>query len=73
MYYVYILQQIQNKDFYIDYTEDLKKRFRQHNREVSCNLTYYEAYQTERLARQRERKLKQYGSAWQGLKKRIIG
>ena len=73
MYYVCVLRKTQNKDFYIGYTEDLKKRFIQHNREISFDLIYYEAYQFEKLARQREKKLKQYGSAWHGLKSRIIG
>jgi len=72
MYYVYVLQKTQNKDFYIGYTEDLKRRFIQHNREASFDLIYYEAYRFEKLARQREKKLKQYGSAWHGLKSRII-
>ena len=73
MYYVYVLQRIVKKDFYIGYTENLKRRFEQHDREIACDLIYYEAYQLEKLAMQRERKLKQYGSAWHGLKKRIIG
>ena len=34
-----------------------------------AELLYYEAYQVESLARTRESKLKQYGSAWHGLKK----
>jgi len=55
MYYVYVLQRIQDKDFYIGYTENLKRRFDEHNREKACNLIYYEAYQTEKLARQRKK------------------
>ena len=34
MYYVYILQSIDSPDkFYIGYTDDLKRRFKQHNNE----------------------------------------
>ncbi|MFC1727599.1 hypothetical protein ACFL0Y_03695 [Patescibacteria group bacterium] len=34
-------------------------------------LIYYEAYQSENKAKNREKKLKQYGSSYQGLLKRI--
>ena len=34
-------------------------------------LFYYEAYKDEERAKIRERKLKQYGSAYQGLLKRL--
>ena len=37
----------------------------------SPKLVYYEAYNNEMQARERERKLKQYGSSYQGLLKRI--
>jgi len=70
MYYVYILQK-QNSNFYIGYTEDLKRRFKQHQREGDSKLIYYEAYLSEKAARKREKKLKYYGSAWRALKKRI--
>lgn len=36
-----------------------------------CELVYYEAYNSEKLARTHERRLKYYGSAWRGLKRRI--
>jgi predicted GIY-YIG superfamily endonuclease len=41
------------------------------NKNEKAELIYYESYQTETLARARENKLKQYGSAWHGLKKRL--
>ncbi|MBU4204895.1 GIY-YIG nuclease family protein [Patescibacteria group bacterium] len=71
MYYIYILKT--KKGFYIGYTEDLKRRLKQHQRDKeSVRLIYYEAYLTEKIARTRERKLKYYGSVWRALKKRII-
>ncbi len=70
MYYLYVLQK--NNKFYIGYTGDLKRRIKQHQREGEVILIYYEAYKLEKLARDRERKLKYYGSAWRGLRKRII-
>ena len=72
MYYVYVLRSKRNNEFYIGYTNDLKKRVKQHQRKNKVQLIYYEAYLTEKIARRRERKLKYYGSAWRALKKRII-
>ncbi|PCI20457.1 hypothetical protein COB64_01935 [Candidatus Wolfebacteria bacterium] len=71
MLYVYILKWKSTGDLYIGYTNDLKRRMREHNNEASCTIIYYEAYQTEDLARDRERKLKHYGSSWRALGKRI--
>jgi len=70
MHYVYLLQR-ENGDLYIGYTNDLKRRFKEHNRDNKSKLIYYEAYQSEETARDRERKLKYYGSAWRALKQRI--
>jgi putative endonuclease len=71
MYYVYILKWKRNSGFYIGYTENLKQRIKQHQKEGNLKLIYYEAYLSEKVARLRERKLKYYGSAWRALKKRI--
>jgi len=71
MYYVYILKNKVNSDLYIGYTDDLKRRFKQHQRKNIVQLIYYEAYLSGKIARARERKLKYYGSAWRALKKRI--
>jgi len=70
MNYVYLLER--DGKLYIGYTNDLKRRYKQHCQNHKCVLFYYEAYLTEKMARDRELKLKQYGSAWQGLKKRIL-
>ena len=71
MYYVYVLKLIKNDEFYIGYTENLRQRIKQHQYKNSLRLVYYEAYLSEKIARNRERKLKYYGSAWRALKQRI--
>lgn len=69
MYYVYILKI--NNEFYIGFTEDLRRRVKQHKSEGRVELVYYESYLTKKLATTREKKLKNYGSAWRALRKRI--
>ncbi|MDH5187090.1 MAG: GIY-YIG nuclease family protein [candidate division WOR-3 bacterium] len=72
MYYVYVLKNKRTNRLYIGYTEVLKRRLCEHKeKDSSIELVYYEAYIYEKQARTRERKLKLYGSAWRGLKKRI--
>jgi predicted GIY-YIG superfamily endonuclease len=71
MYYVYILKREINNGLCIGYTEDLKRRIKQHKYKGDCRLIYYEAYFKKETARSRERKLKHYGSAWRALKERI--
>ena len=71
MSYVYILRVIAKNSLYIGYTKDLRRRFSEHSQTEDVELLYYESYNNDKLARQRERKLKQYGSAWRGLKKRL--
>ncbi|MBP9802630.1 GIY-YIG nuclease family protein [Patescibacteria group bacterium] len=78
MYYVYILKLYSDK-FYIGYTQDLKRRLSEHKdgksyfvgREKSFKLVYFEAFNDIDLAKQRERSLKNYGSAYKELLKRI--
>lgn len=71
MHYTYILFR-NDEEWYIGYTADLQRRYLEHQKEYTCKLVYYEAYRSEKLARQREKKLKYYDSAWRALKKRII-
>jgi len=58
MFYVYLLK-IQNRakhPYYIGYTNNLKKRFAEHQENKGkIELIYYEAYQIEKLARIREK------------------
>ena len=73
MHYVYILK-IKNRVkllYYIGYTKDLKRRIFEHQKDNKIELIYYEAYQSEKIARAKERKLKQYGGAWRSLKQRL--
>lgn len=80
MFYVYVLRSKKDqKQIYFGSTVDLKKRLTKHNsgketstkRYMPWQLIYYEAYLTEKLARIREMKLKQHGSAKHELKKRV--
>jgi predicted GIY-YIG superfamily endonuclease len=76
MYCVYILQGEYEK-IYVGYSANLPRRISEHKRRkvytskrfIKPKLVYYEAYVSEQLAKNRERKLKQYGSSYQGLKR----
>ena len=77
MYYVYVLISEDRKS-YIGYTEDLRRRFKEHNsgnntstRNRKWKLAYYEAFASKEDAKERERKLKQRGSTKHSLCKRI--
>lgn len=80
MYYVYLLKSKKNNnEIYIGSTNNLKRRFSEHNlgKEISTarykpwKLLYYEAYQSEKDARNREMRLKNHGNSIKQLKKRI--
>ena len=79
MYFVYVLKGSSNPQYYIGLTSNLRQRLQEHNsgnngstkKGRPWKLIYAEAYTSEALARNRELKLKQYGKAWQELKKRI--
>ena len=78
MYYVYLLKDNVHK-IYIGYTEDLKRRIKEHvagytfttSKMDNPKLFYYEAYTDELAAKTREKKLKQFGSSYTGLIKRL--
>ena len=80
MYYVYLLQSLVRDETYIGSTNNLKRRFKEHNSGVEIStkrympwkLIYYEAYATEGLARIREKRLKYNGNAIKELKKRAL-
>ena len=65
-YYVYILQSKKDKKWYTGFTNDLRKRFKEHNSNIlgwtknrgPFNLIYYEASKNEQDARLREKYLK---------------
>lgn len=79
MYYVYILKSQVDKRLYIGVTNDLKRRFKQHNSGSSTAteyrkpflLIYYEAYRNKSDAYTRESKLKKFKNSYSTLKKRI--
>ena len=68
MYYTYVLQSMNDMNFYTGFTKDLKLRFEQHNKgfvESTKNrrpfeLIYYEACLNEADAIKREKYLKTY-------------
>lgn len=76
MYYVYILQSQKDKSLYIGYTNNLEKRFKEHNQGYSIatkykrpyKLIYYEAFLNSKDAKSREKYLKS-GWGWRSIKK----
>ncbi|QQG44122.1 MAG: GIY-YIG nuclease family protein [Candidatus Roizmanbacteria bacterium] len=80
MFYVYVLQSLKDKRFYIGFSADLKKRVKDHNegRVVSTknrrplDLIYYEAYKFEQQARKQELFYKT-GQGRRVLKTRLTG
>ena len=79
MYYVYLIKCKKHSETYLGSTNDLRRRLSEHNngREISTKryrpwrLVYYEAYRSEKDAREREMKLKSHGNAIRELKKRL--
>lgn len=79
MFYVYILKSKKDGNLYIGSTNDLKKRFNDHNSgkvfstksRRPFEIVYYEAYKSEKDARKRESNLKLRSRAFAQLKKRI--
>jgi len=77
VHYVYIIKN-SKEELYYGCTGDLRKRFAQHNSNLSHStkgskwkLIYYEAYLSKKDAFEREKQLKYYGQALAKLKKRI--
>lgn len=78
MFYIYLLQDLKGKN-YIGYSSNLRRRIKEHftnqvytsKRMDNPKLIYYESYISEDLAKNREKKLKQFGSAYHGLIKRL--
>lgn len=79
MFYVYVLKSKKDASLYIGYTNDLKRRFEEHNtgksfatkNKAPFEIVYYEAYQSKRDAKYRETNLKRHSGAYTHLKKRI--
>lgn len=66
MFYIYIIQSKKDKKWYTGYSKDLRKRFNEHNSNISYStknrvpfkLIYYEACLNSQDARLREKYLK---------------
>jgi len=79
MFYVYLLKSRKDNNLYLGSTNDLKRRFKEHNLglvtstkfRAPFDLIYYEAYKSENDARRREQNLKLRARALVQLKKRI--
>ena len=79
MYYVYVLKSIKLGQLYIGQTNDLKRRFVEHNKgknistkhKTPFKLVYYEAYQSKSDAKYRENQLKKHSQAYVALRDRI--
>ena len=77
MHYFYVLEN-EVGELYFGATDDLRRRFGEHNRGKSSatkghtwDLIYYEAYRSEFDARRREQQIKLHGQAKRHLKDRI--
>lgn len=79
MFYFYVLQSLKDFDLYFGYSNDLRERLKEHNSgKVSSTknrkplaLVYYEAYRSEKDARERERQIKKRAKAFISLKRRF--
>lgn len=78
MFYVYVLKSEKDGMLYTGSTNDLKRRFMEHNNGLvnstklrkPFELVYYEAYKSEKDARNREQNLKLRANALNQLKRR---
>ena len=65
-YYVYVLLSLKDSDFYVGFTENLRKRFKEHNEgknlSTKClcpfDLIFYKAYRNKYDTLRREKYLK---------------
>jgi len=80
MYYAYVLESLKDGNFYTGYTDNLQKRFKEHNAGLVVStksrrplrLIYYEAYLNRWDAKRRERYFKT-GMGKRDLKNRLRG
>ena len=80
MFYVYVLKsKTKINKFYIGFSSNLRRRVHEHNNSqnkstkhgIPWQLIYYEAYQSEQLAREREHVIKKRGKVWQAIRSRL--
>ena len=81
MFYVYVLKLSKTNQLYTGFTNDLRRRLKEHQSKSSpytshrgpVKLVYYEAYFSETDAKKREKVLKQFKGTYGHLKNRIKG
>lgn len=79
MNYVYLIKSEKTNQLYIGLTNDLMRRLKEHNAGHSeysrkfkpWKLVYFEGYLSDKDAKDREIKLKQFGKVYSQLKRRI--
>jgi len=79
MFYVYVIKSRKDDSLYIGYSDDLKRRMKEHNaglnfstrNKVPWELIYYEAYKSKSDAKYRESNLKRFAKGYGQLKNRI--
>ncbi len=79
MFYVYIIKSKKDESIYIGYTDNLKRRFSEHNKlenkstknKAPFEIVYYESYKSKSDAKYRENNLKRFAKAHIQLKRRI--
>ena len=79
MFYVYVLKSKKDGSIYVGCTNDLKRRFEEHNlaknrstkHKIPFQLIYYEAYASKADAKYRESQLKRHSGAMIHLKGRM--
>lgn len=68
MVYVYVLQSLKDKEYYVGISSNLNKRLEKHNRggvnstgkRKPFKIAYFEEFENYSLARQREKEIKSY-------------
>ena len=79
MFYFYVLKSLVDKELYFGYCQDLRNRVKDHNRGKAYSTknrrplecVYYEAYKSEKDARERELQIKRRAKAHISLKRRL--
>ena len=75
MYYVYFLRSTADSRFYVGYSDNLRSRLKEHNDGKATytrkfrpwKLVYYEAYDDQDIAKNREKLLKQHGKRYSAI------
>ena len=73
MFYVYVLKKKNSRNLYVGYTNNLRRRMKEHTNDHWKNFSfiYCEVYINEIDARNREQKLKNYGAGLGHIRNRL--